>query len=54
VSWFTGFIPLLIAAAAWWGLARVNRLLHWFRKGEIVFWDAIILVIFYLVWLRWF
>jgi len=54
VSWYIGFIPMGIAAVAWWGLARVNRILRWFRLGELIFWDAIILVIVYLVWLRWF
>ncbi len=43
-----------IAVVAWWGLARVNRALRWFRLGELIFWDAIILVIVYLLWLRWF
>ncbi len=54
MSWYIGFIPMGIAAVAWFGLARANRALRWFRIGELIFWDAIILVIVYLVWLRWF
>jgi hypothetical protein len=54
MSWFVGFIPLVIAAGIWWALARLNRSVRWFRIGELIFWDAIILVIIYLVWLRWF
>ena len=54
MSWAIGFLPLGIAAAAFWGLARVNRVKQWFRIGELIFWDAIILVVVYLIWLRWF
>ena len=54
MSGYTGFIPMVITVIAWWGLARVNRVLRWFRLGELIFWDAIILVITYLIWLRWF
>jgi hypothetical protein len=43
-----------IAAVAWAGLAGANRKLRWFRLGELIFWDAIILVVIYLVWLHWF
>jgi hypothetical protein len=27
---------------------------RWFRIGEVIFWDAILLVLVYLVWLQWF
>ena len=54
MSWALGFIPLGIAALLWWGLARVNRRLDWLRVGELIFWDAILLVLVYLVWLHWF
>ena len=54
MSWFVGFIPLVIAAGVWWALARLNRVVRWFRIGELIFWDAILLVIIYLIWLRWF
>jgi hypothetical protein len=48
------FIPLGIAALAWFGLHRLNRAKRWFRLGELIFWDAIVLVLIFLIWLRWF
>jgi len=47
-------IPLGIAAALWLGLSRLNRATGWLRTGEVVFWDAILLVVVFLVWLRWY
>jgi hypothetical protein len=47
-------IPLALAALAWWALHRANRPHGWFRLGELLFWDAVILVLVFLVWLRWF
>lgn len=47
-------IPLGISAALWLALARLNRPSGWLRRGELVFWDAILLVVVFLVWLRWF
>lgn len=47
-------VPLGIAAAQWLLLARLNRSTRWFRTGELVFWDAILLITTFLVWLRWF
>lgn len=47
-------VPLGISAALWLALARVNRSRDWLRTGELVFWDAIILIVVFLVWLRWF
>lgn len=47
-------IPIGIAAALWFGLARLNRATGWLRTGEVVFWDAILLVLTFLVWLNWF
>ena len=47
-------IPLGIALALWLVLARANRTSGWFRTGELVFWDAILLIVVFLVWLRWF
>jgi hypothetical protein len=47
-------IPVGIAAALWFLLARLNRTTGWLRTGELVFWDAILLVVIFLVWLRWF
>jgi hypothetical protein len=49
-----GLVPLAVAALGWYGLAKLNRRKRWFRLGEVVFWDAILLVLLYLVWLRWF
>ena len=47
-------IPVGIAAALWLLLARLNRATGWLRTGEVVFWDAILLIVVFLVWLRWF
>ncbi len=47
-------IPLFIAVVAGFGLHRLNRSTHWFRVGELIFWDAIILVLVLLFWLKWF
>ena len=47
-------IPVGIAAALWLAVARLNRATGWFRTGEVVFWDAILLILVFLVWLRWF
>ncbi len=54
MSALLGLLPIGIAALAWYGLYRVNRRKGWFRIGELIFWDAILLVLIYLVWLRWF
>ncbi len=48
------FVPLLLAAIVWFSLWRINRRPRWFTLGELIFWDAIVLVIVQLVWLRWF
>ena len=47
-------LPLGIAALGWWALARVNRAKGWFRVSEVIFWDAVLLVVVFLAWLRWF
>jgi hypothetical protein len=47
-------LPVGFAAVFWFGLHRLNRGRGWFRIGELMFWDAIILIIIYLIWLRWF
>lgn len=54
MSPFVHLIPLGIAASCWYGLARFSRSREWFRLGEIIFWDAVILIVIFLVWLRWF
>lgn len=48
-----GFVPLLLAMIAWYGLWRVNRKHRWFTVGELVFWDVIVLIVIQLVGLRW-
>jgi hypothetical protein len=47
-------VPLGIAALGWLALHRVNRRRGWLRTGEVIFWDAILLVLIFLAWLRWF
>ena len=47
-------VPLGVAALGWLGLHRLNRGRGWFRIGELIFWDATLLVVTFLVWLRWF
>jgi hypothetical protein len=42
------------AAAGWYGLYWLNRARRWFRIGEVIFWDVILLILVTLVWLRWF
>jgi hypothetical protein len=54
MSVLIGFVPVAIAAVGWYGLYRLNRAKRWFRIGEIIFWDVILLILVYLVWLRWF
>ncbi len=49
-----GIAPVVIAAALWGFLWRINKRRNWFTIGEVIFWDAIILIIAQLVWLRWF
>ena len=50
----TSLVPLLLAAVVWVAFWRVNRRRGWFTTGELIFWDAIILVFIQLAWLRWF
>ena len=54
VNTILGFVPVGIAAALWFGLHRLNRGRGWFRLGELIFWDVVILVLVYLIWLRWY
>ena len=46
--------PIGFAAVFWFALYRLNRTRGWFRIGELIFWDAIVLILVYLAWLRWF
>ena len=54
MSAFLGLAPIPLAAVVWLVLHRLNRRTCWFRIGELVFWDAVALVLIYLLWLRWF
>ena len=45
-------IPLGITVALWIALGLASRKTGWLRRGEVVFWDAILLVAVFLVWLR--
>jgi hypothetical protein len=54
VSPILHLVPLAVAALGWLALYRLNRSRRWFRIGELIFWDAIFLVLIFLVWLRWF
>jgi hypothetical protein len=54
VSALLHVVPLGIAALGWVALHRLNRVKEWFRVGELIFWDAIILILIFLMWLRWF
>ena len=54
MSLLLGMVPVAIAAAGWYALYRINRAWRWFRIGEVIFWDVILLILVYLVWLRWF
>ena len=47
-------IPIGLAAIVWYALHKLNRSYRWFRIGELIFWDAIVLIVIYLVWLTWF
>jgi hypothetical protein len=44
-------IPLGLAVLAWIGLHQANRRLRWFRLGELLFWDAMLLILIQLAWL---
>jgi len=46
-------VSLALAALGWVALARLNRVVVWFRPGEVILWDAVLLVVVFLVWLRW-
>lgn len=53
----TGLLHIVhvgIAALGWYGLYRLNRRTQWFRLGELIFWDVILLILIFLVWLRWY
>ena len=54
MSTLLAFVPLVAAAFVWWLFHRFNNSRRWFSTGELIFWDAIALVILQLVWLIWF
>ena len=47
-------IPLILCVLFSLVLARLNARRGWFRLGELIFWDLIVLVVVFLIWLRWF
>ena len=47
-------VPIAISALGWYGVYLLNRRKGWFRIGEVIFWDAIILILVFLIWLKWF
>jgi len=44
-------IPVAFSCLGWYLLYLLNRRKGWFRIGELIFWDAIILILVFLVWL---
>lgn len=48
------FFPVAIAAIGWYCMHRFNKSQGVFRTGEVIFWDTIILLLVFLVWLKWF
>ena len=47
-------VPVALAAVGWYGLHRLNRNKAWFRTGEVIFWHVIVLILIFLLWLKWF
>ncbi|ESX45698.1 hypothetical protein NLY43_22805 [Mesorhizobium sp. C416B] len=54
MSTLLALVPLAAAALVGWLFYSFNRSWRWFSMGELIFWDAIALVILQLVWLIWF
>ena len=54
MSWFAPFVPLAAAILFGWWFWRFNRPRGWFTTGELIFWNAILLIVLQLVWLIWF
>lgn len=54
MSIVVALVPVGLAVTVWYALYRVNVKRGWLRTGELIFWDAVILVVIYLVWLRWY
>ena len=47
-------VPLVLAGLCWYLLYRLNRSRQWLRLGELIFWDAVLLIAVFLIWLIWF
>ena len=47
-------IPVTAAVLCWYLVYRVNRKVRWFRLGEVIFWDVVLLIVIFLAWLVWF
>ncbi len=47
-------VPLAIAAFVGYLLHRANRARGWLRTGELIFWDVVLLIVVFLIWLIWF
>lgn len=54
MSALLALVPLAAAALVWRLFHVFNKSRRWFSTGELIFWDAIALVILQLVWLIWF
>jgi hypothetical protein len=54
VSALVAIVPLVLAVACWLIFHRFNRSVRWFSVGELIFWDAILVIVLQLVWLIWF
>lgn len=48
------FVPLAVATSMGYLLHRINRSQQWFRMGELIFWDVVLLIVVFLIWLIWF
>ena len=54
MSTLLALVPLAAAAVVWQLFYSFNKSRRWFSTGELIFWDAIALVILQLIWLIWF
>lgn len=54
MSGLVHLVPLAIGAGLGYLLYRVNRPRQWLRVGELIFWQIVLLIIIFLIWLIWF
>ncbi len=54
MSGLVHLVPLSAAVLCWYLLYRVNKPRQWLRVGELIFWDAVLLIVLFLIWLIWF